>query len=197
MKLIVLIAENDGSGCLWGLVLAVVFGIVASVITVTLNEKKRQKIINALRQDKRMTNAKVFSQHISTPIAISEDGDIGIIDIKTETFEIIHIKNVNGFELIVDGRNIANVRGAVAGGLLFGGVGAIIGGGAHKEKITKMELLLKINDFNDPIRNIPLIATEIKKGPGYDAIQKEIQTVMATLEIVEKKIRESNVEESQ
>jgi hypothetical protein len=140
-----------------------------------------------LLSDERLKNAKVFKEFISFPIAVSENGFIGVSDIKTRKPKIIHIKDVNGFEIVVDGKNVANVGGAVVGGLLFGGVGAIIGGGTKQEKITKMNLLLKINDFNNPTIEMPLIVSSMKKGSlVYDATQKEIQELMATLELIEK-----------
>ena len=151
---------------------------------------EKKKLQNAIQSDERFKNAKTFSK-LNAPISISEEGYIGVVDPKTKKPRIVHIKDVNSFEIVVDGKNVANLGGAIAGGLLFGGIGAIIGGSASKEKITKMNLLLKVNDFNNPTLDIPLVQFEIKKGTNtYNYVQKEIQEIMATLEFIEKKAKE-------
>ena len=170
-------------------ILLVFVAIVIIAIIAQNAKKKKQK--NEIISDERLAGAKVFSEFINTPIAISENGHIGIIDPKSNNAKIIHIKDVNGFELIIDGQNVANVGGAVAGALLFGGIGAIIGASSKKEKITKMNLLFKVNDFNNPTIDIPLVIFEMKKGSmTYNAVNKEVQELMSTLEIVERKSKE-------
>ena len=164
-------------------VLAIVGGIGYAIY----NEIQKKEHGKLLASDERMQNAKVFNKHINTAIAISENGYIGVIDPKTKQPRIIHIKDINGFEIIVDGQNVVNMGGAVVGGLLFGGVGALLGGGAHKQKIKKMNLLFKVNDFSNPTIDLPLLSVEVKKGGMiYNAIQNELQELMATLEFVEK-----------
>jgi hypothetical protein len=166
-------------------VIIIIVAVIIIAVAYTNIKKKEQK--EAILSDERLKDAKVFSEYINTPIAISENGYIGIINPKTKEPKIIHIKDINGFELLIDGKNIANIGGAVVGGLLFGGVGAIIGGSASKEKITKMNILFKTNDFNNPTIDIPLVIFEMKKGSmTYNSVQKEVQELMATLEIVEK-----------
>lgn len=77
---------------------------------------------------------------------------------------MFNIKDINGFERIIDGKDIANIGGAIAGGLLFGGIDALIRGGVRKEKISSINLLFKINDFNNPTINFHLLIGGTKNG---------------------------------
>lgn len=73
------------------------------------------------------------------------------------------------FELIEDGNSITKggIGRAVAGGLLFGGVGAIVGGVTGKRKtkstVNKLQVKITVNSISEPIRYINLIASEVKK----------------------------------
>jgi len=165
--------------------------VAIAIIAIIAQNAKTKKQKSEILSDERLSGAKVFSRFINTPIAISENGYIGIIDPKTDNAKIIHIKDVNGFELNIDGQNVANIGGAAAGALLFGGVGAIIGASSKKEKITKMNLLFKVNDFNNPTIDIPLVIFKMKKGSMiYNDVSKEVQELMSTLEIIERKSKE-------
>jgi hypothetical protein len=123
-------------------------------------------------------------------ILISETGFIALKSLFIKEIIIINIKDVIGFEVLTNGKSSANIGGAIAGGLLFGGVGAIIGGLQSKETITKMSFLFKTNDFNNPNIEIPIIALSLKKGSfEYQALDEKIKNLTSTLEIVEQKIK--------
>jgi hypothetical protein len=169
------------------LVLAVV---VALIIAVAANISNSKAAAAQLISDERLKGAKLFKEIITTPVAINEEGNIGIINTSTKEIKVFNIKDVNGFEVIIDGKNVANIGGAIVGGLLFGGIGAIVGSSANKQKINSIDLLFKTNDFNNPTINVPLLSSGTKKGSMVDkAIQKEITELTSTLEIVEKKIK--------
>jgi hypothetical protein len=170
------------------LIIGAIIGIVIAIINVSLKSKKSK----ALLTDERFKNAKIFKSAIKTPIAISEEGFIGIINVLLPEPTVIHIKDINGFDLIVDGQNVANIGGAVVGGLLFGGIGALIGASSKKEKINKITLVFKLNNFNNPTMEIPLLVSETKKGSMiYNMTQEEIRQLLSTLEYVEKKYKEN------
>jgi len=159
------------------------------VVWVLLARKSRKKDKESLLSDSRMLNGKYFLENAIIPIAITENGNIGYKDINTNNIKVFNIKDVNSFELITDGVKTANAGGAIVGGLLFGGVGAIIGGlSGQKEKINKIDLLFRINDFNNPVIEIPLMNSFNKSN--YDIINNELKTFMATMEFIEKKAKE-------
>jgi len=182
----------------------VVFIVAAVVISGNIRSMKlkTQELDQELDMESKVIkessgHVKIFREFIITPVSVSETGEIGVFDAETTKTEIVNIKDVRGFELIEDGKNVANIGGAVVGGLLFGGVGAIVGGSAHNKKITKMDLVLKIDDFKKPYINIPLYRSEGKKdalggwalSPPIDKVQEEIKELVNTLEFVEKKIK--------
>jgi hypothetical protein len=171
--------------------MAVVFIIlIVLIVAVAMNLSATKEAAKKLIADERLKDAKLFKNIISTPVAVAENGNIGIINVKTKEIKVFSIKDVNGFEVIIDGQNVANVGGAIIGGFLFGGIGAIIGGSANKKKINSINLLFKINDFNTPTINVPLLIGGTKKGSMVDkALRDEITELTSTLEVVEKKIK--------
>jgi hypothetical protein len=84
-------------------------------------------------QDARLQNAKIFHRAILTPIAMSEDGYIGVNPSKE--VEVIHINDVIEYSLEVDNPKSDNILGkvgksALAGGAIGGALGAIAGSGS-------------------------------------------------------------------
>jgi hypothetical protein len=160
--------------------------VVVLIIAVAVNLHNGKVAANSLESDSRLKGAKIFKQMIQTPMAITESGNIGISYPSTKIVKVFNIKDVNGFELNIDGKNVANIGGAITGGLLFGGVGALVGSSANKQKITKIELMFKLNDFNNPTVLVPLCGETKRGGMVHQQVEKEITELMNTLEFVEK-----------
>ncbi|MFA9375779.1 MAG: SHOCT domain-containing protein [Lachnotalea sp.] len=80
--------------------------------------------------------------------------------------------NILDYEVSLDGETItkggASLGRAVVGGVLFGGVGAIIGGSTGKRKqkevIKKMYIKISLNHTYDTYAQLNLITTDTKKG---------------------------------
>jgi hypothetical protein len=150
--------------------------------------KEKNNALSSLRSDERFTNAKAFDLlDIRNFILISESGFIALKFKNAKEPKIVHIKDVMGFEVITNGKSAAS--GALVGGILFGGVGAIIGGLSNSEKIKSIIFLLKTNDFANPNVEIPIAdGLDIKKGTSFhQALEQKIRDLMSTLEIIEKK----------
>lgn len=87
---------------------------------------------------------------------------------------IYEYKDILQSELNIDGETIlkqsttGTVGRAILGGLLGGGVGAIIGGVTsskmQKEKINRIDLKLSVNDSKNPFYKINFLNLETKKG---------------------------------
>jgi|GEM_PF-1844260 len=101
-------------------------------------------------------------------------------------------KDILASEVIIDGETVtrtsrtSQLGGALIGGVLTGGVGAIIGGlsGAKtsQEKVRKVQLKLIVNDIRDPILLIPFldsVASISKKDDKYLKAEKAIQNMHA------------------
>ena len=137
---------------------------------------------------------------------------VGIIsfDDNTQSFVIFKSKKnqdlyyynqIVDFELQEDGESIAKggLGRAVAGGLLFGGVGAIVGGvtGGKKTKSVCKSLKIKITFRNNPRQTeyIPFITTETKTGGFiYKTAYQSAQDTLSALQIAVDMVNNTPVE---
>ena len=117
------------------------------------------------------------------------------IDENNNSFKIGHdifeCSNLLSFELLEDGQSITKggLGRAVTGGLLFGGVGAIVGGvtGGKKSKgiCNSMKLIVTLKNAHTDTVYITFIATETKtKSFIYQTAQSSAQSCISALEII-------------
>lgn len=95
------------------------------------------------------------------------------------------------FELLEDGESITKggIGKAVAGGLLFGGVGAVVGASTGKKKTkqicTSLKIKITLKDMHTPTEYIDLITSETKKnGFLYQTCEKQAQEILSILQIM-------------
>lgn len=121
------------------------------------------------------------------------------IDENHESFkigkDIFSYDNLLSFELLEDGESITKggLGRAVAGGLLFGGVGAIVGGvtGGKKTRgvCTSMKIRVTLQNAHTDTAYINFIMTETKKGSIlYQAAQTNSQSCISALENIAAKV---------
>lgn len=106
-------------------------------------------------------------------------GDYLQVDRKTKTWccpvidkrrpDVFPFSALLEYELVEDGVSITKggLGSAVAGGVLFGGVGAIVGGGLgkkQKDMCSRMSVVISLRDDFIPRIELPLITAETKKG---------------------------------
>ncbi|NME66034.1 hypothetical protein HF846_15710 [Clostridium cadaveris] len=104
---------------------------------------------------------------------------------------IINYSDILDFELIEDGETVVTKGGlgkAVAGGVLFGGVGAIVGGTTSKKKsitsISGLKIKIVVKDMNNPNSYINLITTSTKTDSFIYKNSYEIaQKILSMLQI--------------
>jgi hypothetical protein len=75
-----------------------------------------------------------------------------------EELTVIHISDVNSIELLIDKKS--GLGGAIAGGLLFGDGGAVVGAMMSKDKSKSIDLQIRTKDFNNPQVIVPLFRAE-------------------------------------
>ena len=99
--------------------------------------------------------------------------------------------DIISFDLLEDGNSISSggLERAAVGGLLFGGVGAIVGAatGKHKTKSTcyKLQIKISVKDTSKPAEFITLLSSEAKRNSFlYKMAFKNAQEIMSMLEIM-------------
>ena len=104
---------------------------------------------------------------------------------------IFEFSNLLNFELLEDGETITKggLGRAIAGGLLFGGVGAIVGGvtGGKKSKgvCNSMRLKITLRNCHCSMVYIPFIMNETKtKSFVYKLAQSSAQECLSALQII-------------
>ncbi|NMF06243.1 DUF4428 domain-containing protein [Clostridium beijerinckii] len=118
--------------------------------------------------------------------------------------KIYNYKDIVDFELLEDGESIAKggLGRAVAGGILFGGVGAIVGGvtGGKKSKpiCTSLKIKITINDINNPAVYVDFINTSTKKSSfvyktSFDLAQKCLSTLQVIVNGSQEEIKETPI----
>lgn len=95
------------------------------------------------------------------------------------------------FELIEDGTSVTKggLGRAAVGGLVFGGVGAIVGGvtGGKKanQKCTSMMVKITVNNVNAPVEYIKLITSSVdKKSFTYKGAFQNAQEIVSLLQLI-------------
>ena len=116
---------------------------------------------------------------------------------------VINYKDIFSVELFEDGTSVtktvrsSQIGGAVVGGLLLGGVGALVGGVSGKtetsEKIKRIDLRLIVNDTNSPLHDVTFMNGELKKDNII--YTEKIQAARHWHGIVEVLIRRADLEE--
>lgn len=91
-----------------------------------------------------------------------------------KTVKIYSFNDIMESEIVVDGNTIvktsttSTIGRAVVGGVLTGGVGAVIGGvtgkKSHNEMVNNIDLKICVNDSSNPFYKIRFLDTECKKG---------------------------------
>lgn len=97
------------------------------------------------------------------------------------------------YELLEDGNTITKggLGRAVVGGVLFGGVGAIVGGvtGGKKSNsvVNSLKIKITINDFQTPAIFINLITTKTKSSSSvYKMAYEQAQQILSVFAIIQK-----------
>ncbi|MEL5718653.1 hypothetical protein [Treponema pedis] len=174
----------------WYLLLFVVIAVVIGVIVKEVQSKKAKKnLVEQTSTDERLKDAKIFEGGTGYFIAIAKTGYVSLKTPNMESHKIVHINDINGFELVKDGlSNSANAGSAVVGGLLFGGLGALIGGiGSSKAAISSLSFIFKLNDFDLPSIEIKFIETKTKTDSFfYKMTMEKINEIAGLLSFIER-----------
>ena len=110
---------------------------------------------------------------------------------KSSNYILFDYDQLVDFELLEDGTSVASggVGRAIAGGILFGGVGAVVGSvtGKRTEKCQELKVKMTVKDYKDPVFYIDLISfpAEVKKDSSeYATLMKQAQAVVSKLQLI-------------
>lgn len=114
---------------------------------------------------------------------------------------IYEYKDILDCELLEDGDSLTKggLGRAVAGGLLFGGVGAIVGGATGRRKtksvVTSLKVKITVKNAQEPAVYIPLIKTTTKTNSfTYKALAKSAQDIVATIAVIMDENRDASAD---
>lgn len=149
------------------------------------NEDNREKMGRFLRSG---ASGATISQGFvgkdaKTGIALDEKNKKIILVDKIEehfTSRVISYSDVLSSEIVEDGESVtkttrsSQLGGALVGGLLLGGLGAVVGGlsgskTSGKGKVMKLELHIIVNDMRQPLHVISFLRQEVKRS-GYGGV---------------------------
>lgn len=148
---------------------------------------KENKLCNKLQKER----SKIFTPNkiIGDKILVDETHKLwsptkGLVSKKT-TDEYFSYDDVISFEVVEDGNTVTKggLGRAVVGGILLGGVGAIVGGATSKKKTretcNRLFLKLRVAHFPRDIILIYISMNEVKKDSGtYKACYYQMEQVL-------------------
>lgn len=156
------------------IIIALVIGVLIGIVIIVSNIQHKNKSKEVFEN---LTNFNVTDKYLSDTSGVSIAYDKTrkkiclVVEHKAELYEY---KDIIQSELDIDGETVmkqslsGTVGRSLVGGVLSGGVGAIIGGTTGsktgKEKIKNIELKITVNDLKSPVFRINFMNTEISKG---------------------------------
>ncbi len=115
------------------------------------------------------------------------DGFLG----KKKNPKIYNYSDIVDFELLEDGETITKggLGSAVAGGMLLGGVGAVVGGVTGKKKnkaiCNSLKIKITLNNINNPVVYINFLAAATKKESlTYKTLYNSAQECLSVLQLI-------------
>lgn len=117
----------------------------------------------------------------------------GILRTKVNKSWVYSFSDIQEFELLENGNSITSggVGRALAGGILFGGVGAVVGGVTGKKKnittVTSMQIKITTSNIDNPVEYIDFIsggASYKTNSVAYRGFVKSAQEIPSTLSVI-------------
>lgn len=110
---------------------------------------------------------------------------------KKKNPRIYNYSDILDFELLEDGESVTQggLGRALAGGVMFGNVGAVVGGVTGKRKskgiCSSLKIKITVNDMNNSAVFINFLNAETKKESfSYKALYKLAQECLSTLQLI-------------
>lgn len=180
-----------------GILILIIIAIVAAIAISIQNQNSRGESIcktkSSLEQNGFYVSKQVTDTENKYSILIDDKNQKWAVIIgKSGESSIYKYSDLVEYEILEDGNSIVKGRvgSVVAGGLLFGGVGALAGGARSKKvknTCRSLKINIVVNNLSKPQIIIPLISAETKTGSfvynGATAKAKEIASVLAIIKV--------------
>ena len=158
---------------------------------IALKEEQKEKKIREYSLAKEKAKNFISTSNVDKYIYFNDD----IEEIYIPNFWVgpsfIKYYEILDFELLEDGTAVSSggVGRAVAGGVLFGGAGAVVGAVTGKHKGTNiansMEIRITTKDIDNPVVFIKIFKAEHKKGSFvYNAYRDKAYKILSMLQII-------------
>ena len=153
----------------WGWFILFVVGFIAIVgmSEIKLDKKKREMNAKLRSYSNFSPSQTIVGENGKTGFAMDEERkQVALISVETPELvvRIFNYEDVLSSEIFVDDNTISRtsrtsqVGGALVGGLLFGGLGAVVGGLSGKsissKKVEKIDLRITVNDTKNPLHDV-------------------------------------------
>lgn len=153
--------------------------------------------LNALKTKKVEFSEFKATKVVGTTLEFNDDDKLWLVKpqgvfSKKKVPKIRKYSDILDFELLEDGETLTTKNGvgrAIVGGVLFGGVGAIVGGvtGKNKNKniCNSLKLKITLNDLEEPAIYVDYVTSPTKKdGFVYKTIAESAQNAVSILSII-------------
>ncbi|MDF2591987.1 MAG: hypothetical protein K0S75_1453 [Clostridia bacterium] len=169
------------------------YTLTTPIRKITAEEAK--KAISTTEEKKAELEAFIPTKKISNLMEINEETKqwlvhTGILGGRGNT-TVYKYEDIIDFELLEDGTSVSKggIGRAVAGGLLFGGVGAIVGGATGKRNTkgicNSLKIKITVNNMSNPTVYINMITTPTKKDSfTYKTFYNAAQECLSALQLI-------------
>lgn len=161
------------------------------------NNKNNKNLIASFETTKKIGNYIEFDEH--KRLWLIPDGIMG----KKVNPKIYSFDEIVEYELLEDGDSITKggLGGAIVGGVLLGGVGAIVGGVTGKKKtksvINSLKIKITVNQTSKPCIYIDLIKSPTKADSLlYKAAYSSAQEILSMLSIINQNSKDTKQQQT-
>ncbi|ENY8920602.1 TPA: SHOCT domain-containing protein [Clostridioides difficile] len=154
-----------------------------------------KSVLDSKKQNDFLVEKFNVTKEINSFIKFDETNKLIYIETKRKNGKIkknvYSFEDITGFELLEDGETVTKggIGSALAGGVLFGGTGAIVGSVVGKKKTKKiienLQIKLTLKAISEPVAYINLISGKTKTNSiGYERAYEDAQEILSVLSII-------------
>ncbi len=158
--------DNSNAFCIIGIIVIIAL-VVLAIVASQKQKKKREEQSNILHDHLKQTGfiiSNSFKWGYLEVVVDTEHKMLEILDLANGKFTNFKFSEIIECETIEDGNIIASggIGRAIVGGVLAGGVGALVGASTRKSKSVVSHLAVKItrSDINNPLFMVELIKSQ-------------------------------------